>query len=175
MSFFIFEDQKAVEVNNYLVEVFKPKKIDFGTNFLDFNNSKFQIVANLYVTISKMKNDYFLIALGDNNEVGFTNIQNIEKYTTIQDILDNEYSIQSISNGNALGIFNSIFYIYLELMKKYKLTNIRFRGATSKLQELYLKLLENKKLNSFLKDIGLEMKKDKNNYIIINTLPSWKR
>lgn len=172
MSYFIFEYNKHYEINRYLEEVFKPKKVDYGVNFLKFNDKNFVNINGLIITLSKIKNSYFLLALGEDNEIGFTVVENIEKYDNIEDIIDNEYNIKS-SNNNAIIVFNSIFYIYLELMKKYNLRYIQFTGATKALQDFYEKLLDNKNLIRYLDTLNLSLFK-KDNYIILKYKVSWK-
>lgn len=158
MSTFIFNERlgKIQFFGDYLAEAFQPVEVDYG---LDLKDKRFMnVYQSVYVTTFKSAGGLYAIIIDkESGEIGFAVMdENTYEPLTRENVADQMRILlgRQAQRGdrNAIRIFNNVFYILAEFIKKNPaMKKVAFRADDGQLGGVYHHLMQNK---SFLKWIN---------------------
>ena len=168
MSLFIFENNEFIKFSDFLLsESIKPKETLFGTN-KEFNNLKILNYNGVKLSSFKTVDKVFTVIIDKDNEIGFhyTLINNIdfENFNYIDAISEND-SFLTLGTSNAAKTFGFVFYIVLQIAKEYNLPELIFSAEHDKLENIYVKMVNNKYFIEEFKSNSYRFEKQNNKYI----------
>lgn len=158
MSSFIFENGKILPFRQFLLsESIKPNQISYGTD-KDFKNSNILKIDKNYLTSFMYDDKVFTVIIAD-NEVGFhftyTKNINFENFDYINSIMEND-SFMYLGASNAARVFGYVFFIIIDIIKKYNLKIVSFNGEHDKLDSVYKKMVHNRFFIKEFEDLGFK-------------------
>ena len=153
----------------HIQEALAPKATEYGTNYPIFNNRKFT-KKRFYETVFISGDDLYSVYItfstdpDISQDVYFAYLGDIGKWDESKDFSDNLSFLRSMKqpeeNKNAFRVFNNVFYVILEFLKKESPTSIALTGATPKLQKVYKAMFNNKNIQKIINKIGYEIEED---------------
>ena len=132
-------------------EAFAPSIVSYGTNYPDLNDMKIVKLTrpNITVTLFRTDGDVYAVHLSEENELVFSFISNYTNDTLEKNIIGNTTMVQQ-NTKNAVKVFNKVFYVGMQIIKKVKPDEFSFEGFSESLRAVYSKLVQNK---SFIKEL----------------------
>lgn len=173
MSNIVYIDENhwyTSEIDFLLSESIMPVETKFGT---DLKNKRWILKSSpegndFIFTYFKKDNLYYRIFIDTKSGgIGFGVAEDFDVDMS-QDTL---YILKHFSDGRketsgALRVFNNVFYVLLEGLKKYKVNTITFNSANKALGKVYSFMVKNKFFLQKLEEIGFEYQgEDENNYL----------
>lgn len=153
MSLFLHNGDRFLSFKEFITEAFFLKEVQYGTNTPNFDNGEINTTPNDdYWTIAKVKDDvYVMLVLRAFNgyEFGF----GVSRKPSLE---FDDYSDDRTDSHVALRVFNSIFYVLLEMLDDKNVKDIVFNPADEKLGKFYDKMVHNKSFVKLLNDNGFE-------------------
>lgn len=168
MSSFIYENGTFISFSEYLLsESIKPKEIDFGTNYDSYNNKAIVQMNKLMLTSFKFNNKLYTVIIDKNNSVGFHWSEIPENEISYYDIIGIDSSGDLVQRGtSAIKTFSYVFYIIIQMIKKFKIDEIKFDAAHKALGNVYDNIVKNKYFLEELEHQNLVfIKKENNEYL----------
>jgi hypothetical protein len=179
-----------------LEEAFKLKQINYG---LDLSDKKWKLLkepeGDVYITFFKHDEVFVyccaFIFFQDHVRINFSlnmssrKIMNMtgsefngyvdEKIKSLKD-LKLHFNFDKMPVSNFLSVFNEVFYVMNEGIKKFKPKEIRFRGYAEKLHKIYLRMTTDVNFLNELKKLGYGFKEiTKGGFVCFNKLKgNWK-
>jgi hypothetical protein len=148
------ERNRTVLMSEYMLsESIRPTEIEYGTDFYDKQWKKLSDIPFGYVTFFKTKKHNYAVLYID-GFVGFGYIGNdLDSYTTVPSIqFDRNY--ESMGFYDATYVFNYVFFILTEAIKKFNPSKILFDGYDKRLAATYESMIHNKNFIKELKKYG---------------------
>jgi len=165
MAHFIYYDDKFITLKEFLLsESIKPKNIKYGINKTFDNHEFFKIPGSngmIFTSFLYSNRIYTVTYSYSNNYVGFhyTYSNNIDNSFNYFDMVVQDEDYEKASPSIAAKVFGYVFYILIEMIKKYNLTDIRFYAETGKLDKFYGTLLNNNLFKDEFLSRGFNYKK----------------
>ncbi len=127
-----------------------------------------QFYANMWITFFKHDEGHYMVFIAKDKK---TNVHTIgfkhSKNFNIEDInnnnikkLSNDFKLNRSAYGNALGVFNKVFYVALKGVKEKNIKEIFFFGVDNDLGKVYSKLMKNKNFHKVLNENGYVFDKE---------------
>lgn len=148
-----------IKFKDFLSESFNPKIVDYGT---DFSNKKWKTLDNnFFVTFFESTDNQYTV-IYRNGHIGFgtgwknLTTENIDNINTFDEI-DSLFHLTKKKNyklSSALTIFNQVFYVILEGIKKFNPDKIFFNGSNAVLEEFYGKMMKDKTILKNIENNG---------------------
>ena len=123
MSHFVVDNNKIIPWFE-LVESFNIKPVEYGT---DEKNGKILTYQGHSITLFSANGNHYEVVIGPDGLFGFGALDKDEEFVEIshQNVLfvHSKYSdnANKISTGSALSVFNNVFYVLIEIVKKSRL------------------------------------------------------
>lgn len=153
-------------------------KVPFGSNvsdgkWIDGYNSIFD--KTFHYTFFYLSGNFYIVILYNDGWVKFNSIkeEDIDKINnpSVEDVrIFTQFN--RVKANNISDVFSSVIYVIMEGTSYFpELTQIYFKGADSKLQKVYMKIIENGQLLHFVKKYGFKFSKiDQDDNIIFDKL-----
>jgi hypothetical protein len=169
MSTIIRYNNRIYSFSEFLLsESIKPKKTPYGLNFSDFNDSEIHeggFLATCF--LHPEQEEGILVAILETGECSFGTflLQNFNADSSVLDFIE-VLSDKKKSNGSpGLKIFNSVFYVLLEIIKKFDLNKIYFNASNKDLGNAYERMVKNEYFLQELEHIGFFYRNENENHI----------
>lgn len=131
----------------FLIESFKPRIVNFGCDE-EMKDRKILVKSffgdNVYYTFFKTKNMNYCVMLTEHGEISFSS----SKQMTVK--LSRYNYKQTLIGSSALMVFNSVFYVALQLIKWKKINKFVFMAANENLGKFYEKIVKDDSFNDYL-------------------------
>lgn len=158
MSMFVPLNDSFVSFSEFLLsESIIPVKTVFGTDKGATNGSIGVVGGDLFWTVIKHKNHFFLVYYSKRS--GYCGFGVTDSWEG-----DLEGEMEKIVSGaqnlgaNALRVFGNVFFVLIKLVEKAKAAVVKFDAADSKLGKVYDRMVENKPFLKALEKEGWEFK-----------------
>lgn len=140
-----------------LSESIKPRPVPYGTDFV--NHQWRQLQGGQWVTFFRSNKDLFVviyhmgsIAFGHNYFKPDVDISDIQTYDQLR--YNYSFNVDKGHHTNALLVFNQVFYVILDAIRKFDPEVVKFGSGSVKLEDMYKQLVRNKSFTQVLDDAG---------------------
>ena len=172
MSAFIFNEhikrpQKIMGFIEFisLSEAISPVQVDYGKNYKDHQWYEF---GDSKLTFYAYRNRAYCVVI-DDGDVGFMSAEGVPDVSELGANTIEEFGFDRTKSNHACTTFNQFFYIILQGIKRFDLSDVSFKGADSGLGNLYSKVVKNpfflKQLNTLGFDYHYDSREDKHIFV----------
>jgi hypothetical protein len=155
-SFKEFYEESEISIEEFLIkkrltESFDIKQTEYGTNFPDFDNKRFNAYGSTYFNYSSKIIEVIITSSDKSNEIIF-------KFFTgdkVKNKEDLDTTSEPIYGNNALAFFNRAIYILFDYLKNNEnINSVIFEGDNKKLQKVYKTMTKNRIVLSKFNNLG---------------------
>lgn len=168
-----FVEGRRYEFQEFLLsEAVRPTPTKYGTNQPNFDNMEIVVDSHAVYTASIMDGNTYAIYMNrTTGETGFSFVKEIDKDKTLFNNIIKFASEEPTGFGAANNIFNQVFFIMLQVIKKSGNKTVKFSGHNNRLDKFYSFLIRNKTFLKHIKDAGYTLiSSEGNNYIFSREL-----